>query len=648
MRKAVSALLIIIFGIAGFSAMVSAEDGWHFQADLEVPEPGMVECVLPAGLFFSAGTAGLSPRLDLSLIGPDGNARSFELYWKEENRPRKVSLESSRVYLEKTKEIIWEAPSPKNFRVESIRIDFGSPERFGKVNVEARDLKGWHMLAENVALYRAGDTLRAEVRIEPAVYEQFRLSFSGYDERFREIPFLVKAVTVFGRSVAKDYVESLVSLKFTYNDQGSEPEIRAFLPGSGLWVKTLALTTEARFQGTWRLGREVIVAGKRHFKELLRGNVTTVSSDEPGLTIPVNRPWPGRSFVLKLDPKGRYLGSIEALQITARLPRLVFWADKAGTYLARSGSGSKMQVKKTPGDPDRQIDWTLLFSEVLENRMWRPEGLVKKFSIQGGPFNEQGYLWKANLNISDPGYYRLVLNREASLLPNPDGIRLVRDNIQIPYFRGQGEAKEIEIHVQADYDEEKNKTVWTLNLPAASDKWDAINLESRGIFERQAVFLIPKSGKMRWKEWKVRRWQNRTKGKSVLSVGLDGFAEDVTELRVTMDHGDNRPIELTGVTAVYHAQALLFLVQKPGEYTLIGGNQEAPGAKYDLTLVQAHLMGSVPKPASMGEIKALGSAGWKPELNKVFSDRGWGLYAVLGLVTLVLIVLIIKLFPREV
>jgi len=34
-------------------------------------------------------------------------------------------------------------------------------------------------------------------------------------------------------------------------------------------------------------------------------------------------------------------------------------------------------------------------------------------------------------------------------------------------------------------------------------------------------------------------------------------------------------------------------------------------------------------------------------VEEAFSDRGWGIYAILGLVTAILLVLIVRLFPEE-
>ena len=91
-QRTISSYLIIILAILTVPLRTVAEEEWHYQASAAVHEPGLVEAVLPAGLFFGDDGATPVSQMDLSLIGPDGNPRSFELYWKEDNSPRSVVL----------------------------------------------------------------------------------------------------------------------------------------------------------------------------------------------------------------------------------------------------------------------------------------------------------------------------------------------------------------------------------------------------------------------------------------------------------------------------------------------------------------------------------------------------------------------------
>jgi hypothetical protein len=52
-----------------------ADQQWHYQASAQVAQPGLIETVLPAGVFFGTDNAVKMSRLDLTLVGPDNNPR---------------------------------------------------------------------------------------------------------------------------------------------------------------------------------------------------------------------------------------------------------------------------------------------------------------------------------------------------------------------------------------------------------------------------------------------------------------------------------------------------------------------------------------------------------------------------------------------
>jgi hypothetical protein len=184
-------------------------------------------------------------------------------------------------------------------------------------------------------------------------------------------------------------------------------------------------------------------------------------------------------------------------------------------------------------------------------------------------------------------------------------------------------------------------------LPEPGPQWEFLEFESRGIFERRVISEIPKPGNTGWQKWQEQRWQNSANQTTTLRLSLETVPERTKEIRVTIAHGDNQPIELTGIKAIYQAPALLFLIHKPGEYFLFSGNPQAAEAKYDLALVQAHLADAIPKTAVLEKPEPVSSSLFSSGIKEFFDEKSWGLYAVLGLVTLVLMFLIVRLFPKE-
>jgi hypothetical protein len=623
-----------------------ADQQWHYQASAQVDQPGLIETVLPAGVFFGTDNAVKTSQLDLTLIGPDGNPRSFELFWKGDTGPRSVALKPSRLLFDKKRMLVWEADAPKDLLVETVRIDVDALQTMGTVKIEGWDAKGWRVLAENAALYASGGRFAAEISVKPAVYEKLRLSFKGYDRRFRETTLPVTSVTLSGKNAAQDFAQQSVPLKFSDSTDKGVRVLAATLPGLGLWIKNIELSTDAQFQGTWELGSEVVSGGKLQFEKLFSGSITTVGKNGALLEIPVNGYWATRSLVLRLDPGNRYVGAVRSMAITVNLPRIMFYADKAGTFRAQTGLGNLVNIQVVPGDKERKVEATVAFSDVQENAKWAPESLLVKYAVAGGPFDEKGFRWKSRLPINESGYYRLVMNREASLRPNAGGVRIVKDGVQVPYFSGPSEEKTIGLTATPDYDKRKNRTSWTVELPERSADLQELSAESNGIFDRTVQFELPLQGRAGWQIWKTIRWQNASSDATVLHVALGGIPHDVRKLRITMEHGDNRPIELSKLQASYFAPALLFLAAGPGEYELYGGNERAGPARYDLTLVQAHLADVLPKTVEMGKVESISSAGFKNAVLGLFEDKSWGLYLVLGAVTLILMIVIVKLFPK--
>lgn len=78
-----------------------------------------------------------------------------------------------------------------------------------------------------------------------------------------------------------------------------------------------------------------------------------------------------------------------------------------------------------------------------------------------------------------------------------------------------------------------------------------------------------------------------------LRVGLSGTPR--ARLRLSLDHGDDPPLTLTGVRAVYPQQELVIRVAAPGPLSLFVGRAGDPGPRYDLPeLLRRRALGPLP------------------------------------------------------
>jgi hypothetical protein len=640
-------LLVFIF----FNSARADDENWMKRAGLEIANPGIAEAVLPPGLHLmpgiGSGSESNGQNMDLDLKGPDNQPRSFELYWQEESGPVSVTLKPETVELSDDHSLSWEGSIPDMIRADHLRVIVSDPQGMGKVDVEALGREPWQVVAKNAAIYNTGKKTQADIKIKPGNYQRFRLRFFGYDKRWRQTPLPIEKIVVSGTKLGRGYAYDYFTPAFKRDTRNNMVEIKSILPGSGIWLEQIELTTQAQFQGTWTIGKEAIVSGRKKFQGLDTGNVFTVNRDEKKLTVKIGRRWSGQSLIIRLNAGGRLIGKIHSLRVKARLPRLVFLADQPGVYTARIGLDHPVRVLKFAGDRKRRVDRVLNFLPLQKNMAWRPVDYVEKFAVMGGPFNMDGYTWKTQVKVSDPGLFRLVFSRQVSMKPNQAGIRLVKDGLQVPFFDTEREIQKVDLQADPDYNRESNRTTWLLELAPISPRRDAIVLAAEGIFDRQVVIETHKHGSRGWQPWKTRRWASREKKVSKLKIDLLQFPQDQSELRISMAHGDNQPIEIKKIQALYPARSLIFLAAETGNYELVGGHPDESAPVYDLSLIQDVLLSIEPQQAEIGEVTVFKSTGFKTRLTRAFSDQAWGLYVVLALVTLVLLVIIAKLFPKD-
>ncbi len=621
---------------------VSAEDNWRARAFLDVATPGMTEAVVPPELV-SRTNRGL---MDFVLTGPNGRARAFELYWREPVGEVRALLKPTRVQLDQDKGFIWEATLPEKLVTRRLHITLDQKGTIGKIDIYARIGDQWSSLVRNAAVFTTAGVRQASIDIPESAYPELRLYITGYDRKARQTLSPIKTVMVEGDRMGEDYVEQVLALNFQQSMSEGLHVIEAVLPGDGLWIGSLNLKTEAQFQGEWQAGLERISGGRWLFEAVCSGRMAHLNRTLRDLGMEVNQAWSGRSLVLKLDAGARYIGDVVSLTATVRLPRLVFAAEKAGRFTARTGDGKNTAVLDFPGDGYRKTNARLTFTVPEINPHWRLGTLVEKYQLKGGHFSPEGYSWRAPVNISAPGYFRLRLNLQASLAYRRTGIRMVRDGFQVPYVTGRLEGRTIDVESISDYDTQKNISTWLVRLPQASSHWKELTFYASGIFKRTIKFQKPKPGTRGWRPWRQMVWENRGQGEIAQRLSLRDLPDDTDEIRMVMAHGDNQPITISRITAGYTAPTIYFLAHTAGEYSIYGGNPDSSAPQYDLSLIQAELFSVLPAEAGMGELETFQRSEWQTRIGDAFKEKGWGLYAVLGLVTLVLIIVVVRLFPK--
>lgn len=616
---------------------------WRMEAPIHVEQKTVAEIPLMAELHSQ-----IQDGFDLKVTGPDGKPRTFELYWREEKNDTVLQLEQSSSRLE-NQVFIWTAKIPEENRinVKSLKISVLSGDYIGKVDIFGLINGRWKKLADKAALYEKGGTTKGEIEIEKARYEEFRMEFSAYAKK----PVPIGKVQARGDDPDIGYAEVALPLKFhridgSQNDNKDMSELIAVLPGSGLYIKELELLSKVRFNGDWSLESQTLSGGKKTYVPVINGSISGLGKGSASVKIGIGRELKGNVINLRLtSPKGG-ISEVKNLSLKIRVPHLVFLADIPGTYLVQTGWGNKAHILENPTATRPPSLAGLHFGPARANPDWKPESLIKQYQIGGAPFKSGGYEWISSVNLAGPGYYRFVLHQKASLDENLAGLRLVRDAKQIPYFTDRGETKEVNLPVTEKYDKEKNTSYWHLELPQASSRWSGLKLKAGGIFSRTLRVERDRPQMVQGVLCAGKQWINRSQNDSELFVSLKCLPREEKNIRLVMAHGDNNPVGIKEVKAVYDAPALYFLAEAGDGYELYGGSKIAAPPSYDLELIQNHLMSQEPKTAGLAEPRLMKEQGVTNKLFRYFSEKNWGLYIVLGFLVIGLMAVIAYLFPK--
>lgn len=639
-RLKLATALIALFTAFPFAG--PARD-WQTQAALEISKSGLMEATLPAELHQQ-----MEDGLDLKVIGPDGKSRAFELYWRENKSQTVIRLSEKSARLENNV-FIWETAIAENDRllVKSLKINVLSSRYIGKVDIFGLKAGQWRNLTRQAALYSSEGGTRGDIKIEADIYEGFRLEFTAYAKK----PLPLGEILAFGEQPGKDFVEHTLDLVCQRSDQldaNHKPvtQLSATLPGSGLYIRDIELLTSAQFNGAWSVERQEVQGGQKTFLSELTGSVAGVEKGAPALKIKLDRAWNTKLLHLRLTGTDDALSDIQRLSARIHLPRLVFWADTPGVYYVRTGLNNKVSILEHPSAKRSEKTVSVSFGPPAVNANRPEENLNRRYPLEGAPFKADGYSWRSAVKLSGPGYYRIILHQKASLEENLQSLRIVRKGLQQPYFMEKGETKTCELAIKESYDSSGNTTTWYLEFPQASSRWTNLILHSSGIFSRTLKVERDQPKPVQGVLWRTLSWSHSSPDSSELVISLTGFPRQENKIRLVMAHGDNKPLKLEKARLQYEAPALHFLADAAEGYELYGGNDSVQAPSYDMDLIKDQLNRREPRTAELSEPQMLGQSAVKNALANFFAKNNWGLYAVLGFLSVCLIAIIVFVFPK--
>lgn len=621
------------------AAGLRAEAVGPLRAEIQVGAAGTYEAVLPAGLHAQAADGGL----DLLLLGPDGQARSLELYLSRGGGEREEDLEPVSYSL-KGRDFVWEAALPKGWELAWLEVQAEDSGFSGTLKAELLRDGSAHALAEDQALF-SGRPVRVEL---PAPYpgRTLRLTLSSQDVQFRAHARALGRVHVGLRQPGQGPATATLELATRVRalDQGGKrlEEASAELPGSGLQLQSLDLRTKQALIGSVSLGRSCLRDARLGFCEVQRLEQQGLSGKGRELRLELGQRWSGRELLLRLDNQGRATG-VERLRATVVLPRVAFHAEAPGTYTLVAGAGQRLAIEEHPAAEGGATP--IAVGPVRKDPAWKPESLLARFALKGGPFQRAAQTWKAPVSVPGAGYWRLSLPEQALLDGHAEGLRLEQGGAQVPSFLVEDAPRSVSLSVKVERDPKARKSSWTLSLPRPSESWRRVTLRAHGVFKRSVLMEWRRKSAPVWQPLGSQEWVSRG-GDARLDLPLGAWTQEEAELRLTVEHGDNPTLDPDSAEAEFYAEALAFVSSGPGQLWLWGGDPALPAAQYDLDLLRQELLGLLPSPLPAPVLQAVSPGPWWGAWSQIKAGSQLWFYLSLAAVTLGLLFVIAKLLPR--
>ncbi len=645
----------MVLGITAIAwAQVPKE--WKYVQSLRIEQPGWVKISLPVETL-SAARPGLE---DLRLLDESGKELAYLIERPLQAGPVVKPAENLDIRLTGHQTVVTFA-TDLQMEVDTLTMETPAKEFIKAVSVEGSPDNGgsWQMLAQDAVIFQRGETGRLQVSFPAGTWSKMRVTVD--DSRERSIP--ITGVRVHASAKEPAPAEPLPISIIDREESPGQSRLTIKLPGKNLTLADLSIVTPEQL-----FTRKVLLQYRRYVDSEIREAglaqgvlyrlAVNTGAPVACLGFAADVQVPAQELILIFQNNDNPPLQVTEVQGARRPVYLVFLATAPSVYQLLSGNPRCPAPRYDLVDLQEGLAPAPLAQAVISqpatNPAWTPPEVLPEVSESGTAIDLGKWKYRKPITIHNPGVQRLELDPEVLDFSHPSlhDLRVVKNGRQLPYLVERTSSLKVLMPEVEKADDPKRLSVSRLRLTLPHKRLPLHTLEGEvdtAFFQRQITLSeeVPdQRGNLQTLLRASALWA-RTIGAPKHRMILPLSFQMVTgRLILTIENGDNPPLDLRDIRLTYPVNRLLFKAS-PGEETfLYFGNPAAPLPHYDIDLIAGHFLAAEKNVAVLSPLDGQGAMSFQEKYR--FSEKAvWLFWAALCGLVAALIVIIARLLPKR-
>jgi hypothetical protein len=655
------AVAAIVLTLAPFARALDPNE-WQHRQTLAIDRTGVVKIALPPATL-DLGRPNLE---DLRLLDASGRETPFLV---ERAAPIVApSRRAPRAFRVSLRDAATELFIDCGARVplDAVALATPAPALLKGARVEiSDDGNAWQTVLSGAPLFRQFGAEQLTVDLGGRTAAQVRITID--DTRSRPIPFTGATLALAAatpRAVTAPLPVKIVRREefagetvFTLDVGGKHVPLARleFVTGEPLFARQVTIATS-------ELRDDTAVE-----RVLASGPIYRISVDglppQARLEVPADFTAPAREVLVHVRNGDSPLLAIDEIRAQQRPVWLVFRAEP-GTYRLLTGNpdiASPAYDLATFASSLRDVAASAAVPGPPElNPGYRRSDTLAATPLLGAALDPAPWKFRKPVRLATSGVQQLELDVDvlAQAQPGLSDLRLVRRASQVPYLvERPALSRSINLAAAPANDPRRpGLSRWQLSLPRAAAPVNRLVLTSPTVLFQRHLRLFEivegERGGATYERTLAEADWSRAPGTAAAACPLPLLAPPTSNtLLLETDNGDNPPLELATVRAVYPVVRLLFKTDyaaaapETDRLALYYGNREVAAPRYDLALVAGQILAAEKNVATLGPEERPRAEGWVSTALQG-ARGGIAFWVGLALVVVVLLVVVARLLPK--